>query len=139
MPRKKAVQKSEPTQERPVQPYHCDAKADWGGFINIRLTDEHRAMFEAWLLDNKAQVLPALEELAAAGMKIAFAYDAENECTVVTFTGALVSGKRDRWCMTSRAGSLSEALSLACWKHYVLVDQNYDDYLPKTGTMLSWG
>lgn len=122
-----------------AQPYYCDPKADWGGFINIRLTDEHKAAFEAWLPENKNNVVPALEDLAARGMKIAFSYDAENEATVVTFTGNLTSGKPDRWCVTTRAGSLAECLALAVWKHYVVAGEVYDDYLPKTGSLKRWG
>ena len=139
MPRSKA--KSEPVAS-PVtssQPFYCDPKAEWGGFINIRLSDEHKAAFYDWLATNKNNVVPALEELAGAGMKIAFSYDAENEATVVTFTGNLVSGKPARWCVTTRAGSLAECLALACWKHYVLADQRYDDYLPKSDTLKRWG
>lgn len=139
MPRgKKAA--SNPAPPVPAsQPYYCDPKAEWGGFINIRLSEEHRAQFDEWLKANRNNVFPAVEDLTAKGMKVALAYDEENEASVVTFTGNLVSGKPSRWCVTTRAGSLAECMALAVWKHYVVAAENYDDYLPKSDTLKRWG
>lgn len=139
MPRKK---KNPPVagQEKTVQGvYWLPNDAAWGGFINVRLDDEQKQTFVAWFADAGSSIHQHLEDVLIEGMKVAFAYDRENQCYIVTFTGALVGNSNERYCATSRAGTLTECLGLAVWKHFYLADGDYGDFKPKTGQLNNWG
>lgn len=118
--------------------YWLTNDAPWGGFINVSVTDAEKEQFEDWLVENAADVSRLLDDLLGEGVKYGVAYDRENECYIVTFTGAFVAGSNVRVCVTSRAGTWREADALAVWKHYVLCDGDYGD-LYATGRKRSWG
>jgi len=118
--------------------YYCDAEAVWGGFINIRLGDEQKAEFFAWLEKNGSHVSGYVEDLLGEEAKVTIVYDRANSCFVVTVAGTLVGGSTERYVSSSRAGTLPEALALTVWKHFVLADGDYGNYRTN-GTMMSWG
>lgn len=113
--------------------YWLPNDAAWGGFINIRLDDQQKAEFADWFDRNGQDVPLMLDDILAEGMKVAFAYDRENQSYVVTFTGALVGGSNERYCATSRAGTFDKCLGVACYKHGILARGDYGNFRPKTG------
>lgn len=119
--------------------YWLPNDAAWGGFINIRLDDEQKQTFFTWFADAGTAIHTLLDDVLIEGMKVAFAYDRENQCYIVTFTGALVGNSNERYCATSRAGTLTECLGLAVWKHFYLADGDYGNFKPKTGQLNNWG
>lgn len=119
--------------------FRLDENAQWGGFINIRLSDDNKADFSTWYDENAGQAGLLLDDLLGQGMKVAFSFDAENSCYICTFTGKLLASSGDRFCMTTRAGRLEEVIALACWKHFSLAKGDYDNFRPKTGNFSSWG
>lgn len=139
MPRK--AKKTSPTEEKQVDHgvYWLPNDAAWGGFINIRLDDQQKQTFFAWFADAGQSIHTLLDDVLIEGMKVAFSYDRENQCYIVTFTGALVSNSNERYCATSRAGTLIECLGLSVWKHFYLADGDYGSFKPKTGQMNNWG
>lgn len=110
----------------------------WGGFINVRLDDEQKADYEVWVSENPNEPWRLLDDLLGEGMKVGFSYDSENECYILTFTGALVDGSTERYCLTSRAGTLPDVVAVGTWKHFVLLKQNYGD-LRANGRKNNWG
>lgn len=112
--------------------------APWGGFINVTINDNEKAEFHAWADENAQDVPVMLDDLMSEGMKYGCAYDRENQCYVVTLTGGLVLGSNLRCCVTTRAGTWAEANTLAAWKHYVFVQEDYGDLLT-TGRKRAWG
>jgi len=139
VPRKKST--TAPATAEPTEQgiYWLPNEAAWGGFINVRLDDEQKQAFLAWLADNHQTVHVLLDDVLGQGMKVGFGYDRENRCYIVTFTGALVGGSNERYCATSRAGTLTECLGLAAWKHFYLCDGDYGNFKPRTSSMMSWG
>jgi len=119
--------------------YYTDNQNVWGGFINIRLDDEQKESFFAWLKDAGQTVSQLTDDALGEGVKIGMAVDHLNSCYIVTYTGALVLSSNERYVATSRAGTLAEALGLAAWKHFVLCDGDYGNYKPGNGSFLSWG
>jgi hypothetical protein len=93
-----------------------------------RFADENRNFH--WL---------ALDDVLAQGVKFGATYDRENQAYVVTLTGALVQGSNERYCTTSRAGTLDEAIAIAMYKHDVMAQGDYSDFMPRTGTFKQWG
>lgn len=118
--------------------YWLTADAPWGGFINVSLNEGDKAAFRDWDDAHRGEVASMLEDLMAEGMKYSAAYDRENECFIVTFTGALIEKSNLRCSVTTRAGNWRECDALAVWKHYVLCAGNYGDLLT-TGRKRSWG
>ena len=138
MPRKS----SKPVQEKlsfPVGKYYLEEDAPWGGFINIKLDDDAHDAFDVWNAAHHNEIAQLFIDLMAEAIKVGFAYDSEHQCFITTFTGALVDGDKARYCMTTRAGTWDECLALSLWKHTVMAQGNYRDFLPRSGTFKSWG
>lgn len=140
MPRKTSSTPKLDTPEQTVKQgkYWLPNDAPWGGFINVAVSEAEKTAYHEWADENLQHVPSMLDDLVAEGMKYGIAYDRENECYIVTFTGGLVDKANLRCCVTSRAGTWAEADSLAVWKHYILCAGNYGDLLT-TGRKRSWG
>jgi len=112
----------------PQRSFFLEEKAEWGGFINVRVDDQERLLFEEWYENNPQLPALILQELVSCGVKVTLAYDPENAAWLCSFTGRLVSERADRYVTTSRAGSMPEVIALACWKHVYLVRGLYHPY-----------
>lgn len=123
--------------ERPK--YAVKDEAVWGGFVNIRLNDDHKKAFEAWYGSNSVYVWQAFEDILGQGMKVAFGYDPDNQCCIVTFTGRLLTLADDRRCVTSRHATPELALALAVWKHTELARGVYDGFAGDDKRFASFG
>jgi len=122
------------------QPYLLENDAQWGGFINIRLSEKQTDEFRVWHEGNGQYVPGYIDEILGAGCKVSLSYDAQNECFVCALTGALVDATpSSRFCSTSRAESLQAVLALTVWKHVYLVKGDYGNYQPSTGNFLRFG
>lgn len=123
----------------PAGKYSIAPTADWGGFINVRVTDEQKAEFEGWWLQHRTECWGALDDLMGEGMKVSLAYDAENQCYSCSFTGRGWESSTKRWCMSSKAGTLDEVIALALFKHFELAGGNWGDYRPDGTKKDNWG
>lgn len=140
MPRKSAPQPAPVPTPTERQPYLLPNDAPWGGFINIRLTEEQVNEFEVWEETNKAYVTSYFDEIIGSGVKASFSYDADHECYILALTGALMgTTPGSRFCSTSRAGSFAQVVALTVWKHVVLARGDYGNYAPKHGSFMSFG
>lgn len=139
MARKKAS--GAKTSQQPVQqgPYWLASDAAWGGFLNVRLGEDTKQAFYEFCEACPGFAWQALDDFLAQGGKFGASYDLENQAYVVTLTGALVANSNERYCTTSRAGTFDEALALAMYKHDVLAQGDYSDFMPRTGTFKQWG
>lgn len=128
-----------PPSDRTNPLYFSPADAPWGGYINIRMSDDFKQHFYDWMADHANDIMPSMIDMQATGLKFTMSFDHENDCFIVSVTGALLQPSLDRYCVTSRAGTMTDALGLAVWKHCVLAMGNYGDYLPKTGDFKRFG
>ena len=119
--------------------FFLEQTAPWGGFLNVRLDEALKLEFFAWREENHQAWWQQLDDFLGEGGKVSCAYDRENQAYIVTLTGALVLGSNERYCSTSRAGTLDEAFSLAFWKHVCLAEGDYSDFKPRTGAFKQWG
>lgn len=140
MPRKSKSSPELDTPQKNVEQgrFWCANDAPWGGFINVSLIDGDKVDFHRWFDEHRSEVAGYLDDLVGEGMKYSAAYDRENQCYIVTFTGNLVEGANLRCAVTSRAGTWAECDGLAVWKHFILCAGNYGDLLA-TGRKRSWG
>lgn len=140
MPRKTKSTSSKIESADMVQPpYFTPNDAAWGGFINIRLSDTDKEQFSVWWASNPSEGGRILDDLVGAGVKFGLSYDAPNQCYVATITGALVEGSNERYCVTTRAGSLVEVVALMAWKHAILAKGDYGSFRPSNGKLMNWG
>jgi len=119
--------------------YWLPNDATWGGFVNVKLDEAQHEEFDTWYAANSQHVAGYLDDHLGDGIKFGLSYDAENECFVATYMGALLSGSNERYCSTSRAGTVLEVIALCVWKHEVLAQGDYGNWSPKTGRMNKWG
>lgn len=114
-------------------------EAAWGGFINIRLGEEQKQTFVAWF-ESSVEAIPSyVDDILGEGGKLSLSFDLPNSAYIVTLVGSLVSNSNERYASTSRAGSLTEALGLTVWKHFLLCDGDYGNYRPQNSTFMKWG
>lgn len=139
MPRKSKIKTSAKAPAVARGMYYCESDAAWGGYINLKLDDEQKNSFFTWFEDAGKATQQLLEDLLAEDAKVTFSYDRENQCHIISITGALVGNSNERYVVTSRAGTLDECLGLAVYKHFYLCDGDYADFRPSTGKMNNWG
>jgi len=137
--RKKAPPAPPPEPELDNLSYTTTDDAEWGGFINIRLSDEQKAAYHLWATQSDGEVPNLFNDLLGWGMRVGFSYDRENECFICTLTGRLCQSSESRFVMTTRAGTFNEVLCLAMWKHYILARGDYDSFMPRKGNFPVWG
>lgn len=140
MPRKKSTSPNLDTPAQNIEQgkWWVANDAPWYGFANVSLNEGDKEAFYAWLEENAADCPALLEDIVNEGMKYSCAYDRENECFLVTFTGCLVQGSTTRAATVTRAGTWREADALAVWKHYELLAEDYGSLLT-TGRKRNWG
>lgn len=119
--------------------YWCASDAPWLGFVNLKVSENERSDFDGWSQAEGENIWPMLEEQMVEGLKLSVSYDAENGCSVATFTGAGCVGIRERCCFTARAATWDEAVRLLLYKHLILMDGDWSSYLPKTGRRQTFG
>jgi hypothetical protein len=118
-----------PTRRQSVQ----SGEMEWGGFVNVRLTDEEKDAFNLWLDGDGAKFWSYLVDTISNGFKFGVSWDTTNECFVATYTGqGLVSDDR-RYCLTARGGTMEKATALLVFKDLVLLRSDWGLYKPSTG------
>lgn len=105
----------------------------WGGFIELRLDEDEKAVFERWDTQDAAGHWNMLMDALGNGLKFGLSYNSENDFYLATLTGSGVAsvGLLDRYCLTARAETASRAIALLLYKHFVILDGNWGSYSPR--------
>lgn len=111
----------------------------WGGFLNLRLSDQEVEMFYGWHGEQGANLWVLFEDILGTSLKFSIGWDEENQCFISTFTGRLIPGQETRYATSARAVKWEESLALLIFKHDVLADRNWANYMPKSGTLNQFG
>lgn len=128
MPRKRSVSSVPAPRSVIPQPYKPTKDAQWGGFVNIRLTEEDKTDFRTWQRSDRQPTGDLLDGCLRDGLQVSFSYDSENWCYIVTLTGCGWTGSGLRCAMTTRGDSFSDALDLALYKHLELANEDWGQY-----------
>ena len=120
------------TSQRQVDP-------QWGGFLNLRLTEEEVASFKDWSSDPATQIWVIFVDVLNGDLKYSIAWDKENQCYIASLTGRLIPGQETRYATSARAMTWEEATALLLYKHTVLADGNWANFMPRTGTLNQFG
>lgn len=103
-------------------------KAKFGGYINHHLDAEIKARYETWVKDADFDQLQGIDEMVSAGYDFKFYYDWA-EGTVVCQILLLTADTLKTWIMSSYHRSAQEAISLALFKHFVIMNGDWTEYM----------
>jgi hypothetical protein len=104
----------------------------WGGFIDIRLTEEMKQEFARWLNAEPSAVWEEFVETLGQGLKFSLSWDKENECFVASFVGSSGSLSGWRYALTARSDIWEKAIHLLVFKHVVLLEKDWGRFKPRT-------
>lgn len=130
--------KKNETAETPKDPSRKSStelrEVEWGGFINLRLSERQKDDFKAWFADNNTFVTDKLAEMLIDGGKLSFSFSRDNDTFSCTLTGMLLRSSDKRYGTSAYARDWWTAAALLVYKHYVVAETNWDDFRPKTQT-----
>jgi len=102
---------------------------EWGGFVNVSVDDAHREEFDLWASEMGPKVYDELDDALGCGLKFTMAYDGSNLCYIASLTGRPdIAGIRTfTCCLSARAGTFGEAVSVLMYKHVALLHCDWWD------------
>lgn len=140
MPRKSKTQETQ-IETKKFQQYKRgnSSNPEWGGFCNIRMSEDDKETFKSWYRENLDMLIVWSSQLLLDGMKITYTYDATNDCFLCTFTGMAYGETEFMVAMSSRAGTPDEALALNLYKHGVKADGDWQKFMDAGKKGYNWG
>jgi len=123
MPRAKGKGKAEPKE------------IVWGGFVDVKLTDEEKQQFHDWSKDGGQWTY--LDDCLADEIKVSFQYDSDTETYLCSLTSVKHAGVGMRVVLTARASTWETSVMLALFKHFILLEGEWGRYLPQSGRFKS--
>jgi hypothetical protein len=112
---------------------------DWGGWIDIRMTDELKDAFTKWFEASGNLFWSLLEEILADGLKASCSWDATNDCFVASLNGQGAKSINKRYSLTARSGDMYEAIMLVLFKHVVVLESDWGNYRFDNKYTANWG
>jgi hypothetical protein len=109
------------------------SELEWGGFVNLKLTEDEKVDFVGWIDGDGAKFWADLVDIISSGFKYGVSWDGENSCFVATLTGQGVVGDERRFCLTARGGTMEKATALLVYKDSVMLSSDWGRYKPSTG------
>jgi len=106
-------------------------------FVNITISTSDKPKFEAWVQNEQADIFELLTHILASSYKVSTSLDQSNDCYIASFTGKEDCRYNAKKCLTSRAGTLEEALWLNLYKHFAICDQG--DWGAGSNSQSAWG
>lgn len=109
----------------------AQAAATEGGFIEVELDETERAACRVWINDG-AQLLELMQQLADDKYTIKLSYEARNECYAAYISGHWQLNKPDaKWTLSGRGSTAGNAIRQALYKHYEILGGDWSAH--KTG------
>jgi len=105
---------------------------EWGGFLNVRLSDEQKAQFEIWCREMGDDVWELFLQALMQGMKLSIIYDPEAD----TYTASLTNSPRcscgvsSMYVLSAFAQNWHTAIALVLFKHYQILGGTWEHYRP---------
>lgn len=140
MPRKssKKSETSTPTSNRKYQIVpHRDA--EWGGYCNLNLKEGDSGQFDDWFVENYDHLFQMLSQSLFDGMKFTITYDPSGSCFIATFTGTAYYNLKILVSLSARADSAIAAIGLLLYKHEVILEGNWGEFMDAQKKSRSWG
>jgi len=137
MPPRETPRKSKAS--RAKQGNNGETSADWGGWIDIKITEDEKASFHAWYEQSSTSIMDWVYAAVGEGLKFGLSRDEAHECFVASLNGKGDSTSDLRFSLTARATDAHEATGLVLFKHYTLLDGDWKTYKPSNQYQSNWG
>lgn len=92
-------------------------------FVTLKLTTADKEKFAEWAKTGEKKIFAMLDTLNEGGYKLSISPDFNNACVIASLTATDNSTHNNGLCMTSRGETVIEALLVACYKHFVIADE----------------
>ena len=99
----------------------------WKGFVNAKLTEDHRQAFEAWDLQDN-DVWDGIATYCEAGYKFNVTYNSGNSSFNCTVTGQPEAGANSGWAVSSFAKTPYDAARVTLYKLHAVLPAVWEDY-----------
>lgn len=115
-----------------------DARAEWKGFVELRLSDAQLTELDGWKCP-PAAVFELLSRLIVSGYRWTGSYNADRKlaCVVVTANASELSWSG--WGMSSFDADIYQAAKMACFKHFYLLAEDWTPLLGRSGAIRGRG
>lgn len=136
--------KNEPKPEKKptiVQPRKGTDTDEWGGFVQANLTPMDKAMFEQWYGEHIQAIQPYIDEHIGSGLKLTVVFDGANNSYIASYTGRPNDDQtmEFRCTLSARSGKFMEALAVLVYKHVVICNGDWAEYLVNGSRVKNWG
>lgn len=99
----------------------------WKGFVDVKLTEEHKASYAAWDIQD-GDVWDGIATYCEAGVKIAITYNQKNASFTCSGTGQPTSGANSGYCVNAYAKSPYEAARVWLFKVSAVLSDDWSAY-----------
>lgn len=137
MPRKSSSKPQQPVEAS--LPYATTADTPWGGYVNLSLSDGDKTAFQVWVELNADYMDSHLTDVVGEGVQLSLKYHIKEGGFSCTLTAKPHPDIDVRCCMTSWAGSPTQALHITLYKWLQILCKDMSDFRPSTGTFARWG
>jgi hypothetical protein len=109
--------------------------SDWKGFVDVKLTDEHRLQLDVWDIHD-GDIFDGLATYGEGGYKFSLTYQKQQDSWVATYTGQDTAGKNAGYSVTAYAPTPYDAMRTLLFKVTVILPENWHDYTPDTKSLI---
>lgn len=103
-------------------------RAEWKGFLDVRLTDAQLEEADAWKC-SPLQMLEGVHVLAMEGYKLTVSYSAQAGCSTATLMAGTQQGTASGYAVSARGENSADALKLLLFKHHFVLERDWTKLL----------
>jgi len=113
----------------------------WGGYLNMRLTEEQKRQFQLWYEQMKDDVWELFLQSLMEGMKFSLTYDSNTD----TYTACLTNSPRcpcgvtSLYVLSAFAQDWRIATAILIFKHYQLLGGTWENFRPSRTVQDNFG
>lgn len=107
-------------------------------FVSCELDKETKEVVKKW--DVKFETtMDCVDKLIQDGYKISISQDKFHDCTGVFMTIADSENPNHGWCLSARGPNYLQALKVLVYKHFTILQENWDTDVNQTYERDTWG
>jgi len=110
---------------KPKDPIKVEAKAEWVGFLDFRLTDEHLSALDNWK-PKPQEIWDEVDAMMAAGYRFTLSYNKVSKLASVTVIDDDATRKTGGYALSSADADGALALKMAIYKHVHALDRTWE-------------
>jgi len=110
---------------KPKDPIKVEAKAEWIGFLDFRLTDDHLAALDAWK-PKPQEIWDEVDAMLSTGYRFTLSYNKVNKLASVTVIDDDATRKTGGYALSSGDVDGALALKMAVYKHVHALDRTWE-------------